>query len=147
MKTLRKFKKNRKALSPVVASIILVAVAVAVSLAVTAWVGALTVGFMGSSSITITNVSFQGTSGTANTIILTMKNTGTKLITIASIKVNNAAVSSLTAWTGNNATMTTGETNKQVTLGGNIAWTTGNPYKIDLYETSGQLVGSYQANS
>ena len=65
MKTLRKFKKNMKAFSPVVATIILVAVAVAVSLAVTAWVGALTVGFMGSSSITITNVSFQGTSGTS----------------------------------------------------------------------------------
>jgi flagellin-like protein len=37
---------NRRALSPVVASIILIAVTVAVSIAVAAWMGALTVGFM-----------------------------------------------------------------------------------------------------
>ena len=49
MKTLRKFKKNVKALSPVVASIILIAVTVAVSIAVAAWMGALTIGFMGGS--------------------------------------------------------------------------------------------------
>ena len=44
MKTL----KNVKALSPVVASIILIAVTVAVSIAVAAWMGALSFGFMGS---------------------------------------------------------------------------------------------------
>jgi len=42
-----KILKNRKALSPVVASIILIAVTVAVSIAVAAWMGALTFGFMG----------------------------------------------------------------------------------------------------
>jgi flagellin-like protein len=42
-----KILKNRKALSPVVASIILIAVTVAVSIAVAAWMGALTIGFMG----------------------------------------------------------------------------------------------------
>jgi flagellin-like protein len=46
MKILRKIRKNAKALSPVVASIILIAVTVAVSIAVAAWMGALTVGFM-----------------------------------------------------------------------------------------------------
>ena len=43
-----KILRSRKALSPVVASIILIAVTVAVSIAVAAWMGALTVGFMGS---------------------------------------------------------------------------------------------------
>ncbi|MBS7621963.1 hypothetical protein KEJ32_07630 [Candidatus Bathyarchaeota archaeon] len=43
-----KMLKNRKALSPVVAAIILVAVTVAVSLAVAIWMGALTGGFMSS---------------------------------------------------------------------------------------------------
>lgn len=42
-----KILKNKKALSPVVASIILIAVTVAVSIAVAAWMGALTMGFMG----------------------------------------------------------------------------------------------------
>jgi flagellin-like protein len=38
----RKFKKNAKALSPVIATIILIAVTVAVSVVVAAWMGALT---------------------------------------------------------------------------------------------------------
>ena len=41
-----KILKSRKALSPVVASIILIAVTVAVSIAVAAWMGALTFSFM-----------------------------------------------------------------------------------------------------
>jgi flagellin-like protein len=42
-----KILKSKKALSPVVASIILIAVTVAVSIAVAAWMGALTFTFMG----------------------------------------------------------------------------------------------------
>ena len=41
-----KIRRSRKALSPVVASIILIAVTVAVSIAVAAWMGALTFNFM-----------------------------------------------------------------------------------------------------
>ncbi len=44
---LRKIKKNSKALSPVVASIILIAVTVAVSVVVAAWMGGMTIGFHG----------------------------------------------------------------------------------------------------
>ena len=47
MKNLRTIKKNAKALSPVVASIILIAVTVAVSVVVAAWMGGMTLGFMG----------------------------------------------------------------------------------------------------
>ena len=47
MNTFRKIKKKQKALSPVVASIILIAVTVAVSIAVAAWMGGMTIGFMG----------------------------------------------------------------------------------------------------
>ncbi|TRO47446.1 hypothetical protein E2P60_03095, partial [Candidatus Bathyarchaeota archaeon] len=81
MKTLRKIRKNAKALSPVVASIILIAVTVAVSIAVAAWMGALTVGFMGSSSLTITDATF--TEGATGSIVIDVKNTGTKDVTIA----------------------------------------------------------------
>ena len=55
MNTIRKMKKNAKALSPVVASIILIAVTVAVSIAVAAWMGALVVGQMETEQIRITN--------------------------------------------------------------------------------------------
>jgi flagellin-like protein len=136
MKTLRKIRKSTKALSPVVASIILIAVTVAVSIAVAAWMGALTVGFMGSSSLTITNVQFES----GNTLAtLTVNNTGTKSVTISQIKVNNVA-----------ATISAGETlTYDAGTGGTVelavAWIAGNPYKFDLYDSSGQVVGSYQA--
>jgi flagellin-like protein len=137
MKTLRKIRKNAKALSPVVASIILIAVTVAVSIAVAAWMGALTVGFMGSSSININDVSFTST----NVVTLSLKNTGTKSVTISQAKINNVAV---TIASGN---MTTSAAGDSGTLVLTSAWTAGNPYKIDLIDSSGQIAGSYQATA
>ena len=71
---LRKIKKNSKALSPVVASIILIAVTVAVSVVVAAWMGGMTIGLMGNAEqATITNLDFTTTSGS---IVATVQNTG-----------------------------------------------------------------------
>ena len=91
MKTLRKIRKSTKALSPVVASIILIAVTVAVSIAVAAWMGALTVGFMSTEEVKITSVKF-----TATTMTLTVNNTGTSPVTISEAWVNNVQMSSVT---------------------------------------------------
>jgi flagellin-like protein len=138
------FRRSRKALSPVVASIILIAVTVAVSIAVAAWMGALTVGFMGSSSININAVEFAGvTNTTSNTIVLTLKNTGTKAVTISQVKVNNVAATT----TPTTLSMDPGEEDVTLTIAAGIQWVAGNAYKIDLYDSSGQVVGSYQANS
>lgn len=58
----RKIRKNTKALSPVVASIILIAVTVAVSVVVAAWMGGMTIGLMGSAEqVSVTNVAFPST--------------------------------------------------------------------------------------
>ena len=141
---MKNFRKSKKALSPVVASIILIAVTVAVSIAVAAWMGALTVGFMGTSSVTITNLQFtnDGATPPADTIVLTIKNTGTKSVTITQAKVNNNAA------TMTQTTYAAGAIIPTLTLSGtNAAWTEGNPYKIDLVDSSGQIVGSYQATA
>lgn len=136
MKTLRKIRKNTKALSPVVASIILIAVTVAVSIAVAAWMGALTVGFMDTKTVTITNAAFSGT----DVITLTVKNTGTSPVTISTAKVN-----------GDIATITTNPSpiadGAQASLVLQSAWLAGNNYKVDLFDSNGQLVGSYQATA
>ncbi len=77
MNTFRKIKKNAKALSPVVASIILIAVTVAVSVVVAAWMGGMSIGLMGNAEQgTITNVAFSG----GNTIAVTVQNTGQSLM-------------------------------------------------------------------
>jgi flagellin-like protein len=150
---MRKLLRSKKALSPVVAAIILIAVTVAVSIAVAVWMGALTTGFMGSSSITITNVTFCDTnlvenitaSGvTNNTIVLTLKNTGTKQVTIGQVKVNNVVKSTFSG----TLTLNPGDANKPFNIWmGSNPWWIGNPYKIDLYDTSGSIVASTQQNA
>jgi flagellin-like protein len=98
----RKFRKNAKALSPVIATIILIAVTVAVSVVVAAWMGALTIGFMGNSEqASVTNTVLANTvtgpptwTGTAT---LTVQNTGSATVTISSATID-----------GNPATITGG---------------------------------------
>ena len=140
---MKKLFRSKKALSPVVAAIILIAVTVAVSIAVAAWMGALTFGFMGSTSVTINNVTFvtDSSNNPTKNIILSVKNTGTKTVTIATVKVNNNEV-------GMNATLSLspgGTGGIELTL--DSEWVPGNPYKFDLFDSSGQIIGSYQENA
>jgi len=89
-----KILKSRKALSPVVASIILIAVTVAVSIAVAAWMGALTFSFMGTEQLVISKVTWTWSdTASARTFTLIVNNTGTKDVTINQIQVNYASFS------------------------------------------------------
>jgi flagellin-like protein len=84
---MKNYRKSKRALSPVVASIILIAVTVAVSIAVAAWMGALTVGFMGTEELKITSMTFDSTN-----IYIVANNTGTTPVTINDVWVNNVAI-------------------------------------------------------
>ena len=92
-----KLLKNKKALSPVVAAIILIAVTVAVSIAVAAWMGSMTFGFMATEELTITKAVFAD--GTPDTVTLTVLNTGTQNMTIVDATISGNGVT--------NATLTT----------------------------------------
>jgi flagellin-like protein len=84
-KIIRKFKKNSKGLSPVVASIILIAVTVAVSVVVAAWMGGMTIGLMGNAEqVSVTNYQFSD----VDTVVLSVRNTGTATITISSATID-----------------------------------------------------------
>ena len=85
---MKNFRRSKKALSPVVASIILIAVTVAVSIAVAAWMGALTIGFMGTEEVRITNVEFLDSTQAQ----VTAKNTGSIDVTLTEAYVGNNAV-------------------------------------------------------
>jgi flagellin-like protein len=120
------FRRSRKALSPVVASIILIAVTVAVSIAVAAWMGALTVGFMNTEEVTITSVFFQGT--TTKTIQIIAKNTGTSSVTINEVGVNGVK---------QDYTAQTFQSNTPINITVNYNWITNTKYEIRLVSANG----------
>jgi flagellin-like protein len=130
---MRKLLKSKKALSPVVAAIILIAVTVAVSIAVAAWMGSLTIGFMETSELTISNMDFS----TTDVINCTVTNSGTSSVTIATIKVNGATASPVA---GTTLTYGAGDTDYlEITT----VHSAGNKYSVSLFTTDGTLVGSY----
>jgi len=85
--------KNRKALSPVVAAIILIAVTVAVSIAVAAWMGALTFTFMKTEELKVQSHTW-ATNKTS--ISLSFKNTGTGALTVSEVRINDVAQTNVT---------------------------------------------------
>ncbi|MEM3789285.1 MAG: archaellin/type IV pilin N-terminal domain-containing protein, partial [Candidatus Bathyarchaeia archaeon] len=92
-----KMLKSRKALSPVVASIILIAVTVAVSLAVAIWMGSLTTGQMQTEGLSVVNHAWASPSGTTISYInITVRNTGSVDLSIAEVRVDNNVVAPAT---------------------------------------------------
>ena len=81
---MKNFIRSKRALSPVVASIILIAVTVAVSIAVASWMGALTIGFMDTEQLQITGMNFPS----AGSVAVELKNSDTSPITVNEIHVN-----------------------------------------------------------
>ena len=134
---MKKLWKGKKALSPVVAAIILIAVTVAVSIAVAAWMGALTFTFMGTEQLEIQGCTFSGVSGeNNNTIVLTVQNTGTSDLTVDKYKLSVSGtqhdITDVPVTQGSSAsiTCTTGADGE--------AWTTGTTYDIYLVTSSGK---------
>jgi len=136
-----KILKSKKALSPVVASIILIAVTVAVSIAVAAWMGALTFTFMRTEPYNIVSVTFSGTSGAANnSIVMRIQNTGTASFTVDTSGKVNGVTKTLTAQVTIAAAAT-----EDVTIP-NVGWTNGRQYNVELITTQGTKL-TYIANA
>ncbi|MGA9387528.1 MAG: archaellin/type IV pilin N-terminal domain-containing protein [Candidatus Bathyarchaeia archaeon] len=84
-----KILRSRKALSPVVASIILIAVTVAVSIAVAAWMGALSFSFMGTGESLQVGTPYAWNS---TSVTITVTNTGGGIVTIKWFRVAGTQV-------------------------------------------------------
>ena len=134
----RKFRKNAKALSPVIATIILIAVTVAVSVVVAAWMGALTIGFMGNAEqAQITNTAYVS----ASAVQVTVQNTGSSTVTISSATIdgNVCAISNSTGtapWNiakGQSGTLT-------VSFNGGLTFSNTAQYTIKLQTAKGNTL-------
>jgi flagellin-like protein len=84
---MRKLLKSKKALSPVVAAIILIAVTVAVSIAVAAWMGSMTFTFMETEELRLTTVDF-----TDSGIVVYFQNTGSTDMVLTTAVVNGQTI-------------------------------------------------------
>jgi len=131
---MRKLFKSRKALSPVVAAIILIAVTVAVSIAVAAWMGALTFTFMKTEQLSFTDIDFVGTTGSAtNSINVTVQNTGTSALTLTECKISGYLVDETTDFT--DVSIPAGESRTiQLT---NVGWYSGKSYSLEFHSSTG----------
>ena len=131
-------------MSPVVAAIILIAVTVAVSIAVAAWMGALTIGFFGGAEqLNILEVTFP----TDITMKVEVSNTGGSDIVITEVRVDGISqnISSATVngatWTPTDGTYTL-EKGKTGFLTLDFGWSPGVPYNIHV-KTTRSLFGPY----
>ena len=126
---MKKLWRSRKALSPVIAAIILIAVTVAVSIAVAAWMGALTFTFMGYESLEIPTVTWTG----PNTgLTITVNNDGTKDLTLHHVEINYASTTVTSPVLPTQ--LTTGST---ATIVITYTYTNGTSYDISVITTGG----------
>lgn len=138
-KKFRKFKKSAKALSPVIATIILIAVTVAVSVVVAAWMGALTIGFMGNAEqASITNVAYNPAAGTTS-VLVTVQNSGSATVVISSATIdgNAATVAGTTS-----IAKGTSQTFSVTFSGAGLAFTLTGQYQIQLQTAKGNTLSA-----
>jgi archaeal type IV pilus assembly protein PilA len=124
---MKNLKQSKKALSPVIASIILIAVTVAVSIAVAAWMGALVVGQMKTEELKITGVQFT-TVDSAKVMVVSVRNQGTSGLTISAASVNGGASTDVNKLIAANG---------QDTVTIPCAWAIGGNYQVILFTAQG----------
>ena len=143
---MKKLFRSKKALSPVVAAIILIAVTVAVSIAVAAWMGALTFGFMGGSEqVKIVSVQFTTDDQSNEIIKVTLQNTGTSDVVITGAKVNDETktVSSVTDLSGSTLSDNTVSPGTTAVVTFNYNWTAGQSYNVGIVTKAGNVFTYY----
>lgn len=134
--------ENKKALSPVVAAIILIGVTVAVSIAVAAWMGSLTIGYMETKEFSIVDVDFTLGDVSTGKMVLKVNNFGTSDVTIHRIRVNGETASTWS--TGNSETVYAGS-EETFTITHEVTET--KKYAITMYTIDGTMVGSFTATA
>lgn len=121
-------------MSVAVASVILLSITIAVALAVSGWVGVISVNFMETEALWVSDISYQGTSGASdNQIVLTIENSGSYSVTILKARVTGNNVDLITDHT--DVTIKGGES--QVLTLNNIGWISGYKYNFDFLTARG----------
>ena len=100
------YTKNRKAVSPVIATVILVAVAITISVAVAYWMGGISSQYTKFEKVEVSNAIISTPAAGTWNIQVTLKNTGTSSATINDVFINDRPLAKLSppvALAGNGA--------------------------------------------
>jgi flagellin-like protein len=142
-----KILKSKKALSPVVASIILIAVTVAVSIAVAAWMGSLTTGMQSTENLNIIDVRYDST---AKKVYIDLSNSGSSTVTINDARVDGTTYANFNSTSNGVLDKTLPyDLVKGNTVTFTITFTTwpfrsGVYYQFTILTSKGNLFGPYQ---
>lgn len=128
---MKNFTRNREALSPVVASIILIAVTVAVSIAAATWMGALTIGQMNTEELKITGVQFTVNEYThAKEVRISVRNQGSNTAEISEISITDGETSTVAYQVA---------ANDGLVIPLDCDWVLGNSYQIKIMTSYGNV--------
>jgi hypothetical protein len=137
---MNKPRENKKAPSPVTKTIVqaLVAVALAVVIAVAAWLGALTK----TDQFNVAYVGFSGASGASmNYINMTIQNTGSSSWTLASTAQVNSIPDLYVTSIGNGAKLNCSNSRQiEISITMIPGWASGNQYSVTLMMTDGNKI-------
>jgi hypothetical protein len=115
---------------------------VAVTIAVSIWMGSLTTNQMEVGSLTVTHLDFTPGSAETGRIVISVVNSETSDVTVLRMKINGEAVDTWSATTSNKVLAGSTET---FTVTHEV--TTTNKYSVILYSTDGTVVGAYTAKA
>jgi len=143
---MKSFRRNLKAVSPVIATIIIVAIAIVMSIAVAYWVLGLGATFTKYEKVEFVSAYATGTQATGYTITMSLKNTGTATATFdtttvfyngkpaSAYLVTDQPVASFTPLTLNPGQATTAAS---ITMNSGTDWTSGMTVEVTIQTTSG----------
>jgi hypothetical protein len=123
--------RNKKAISAVLSTIIIVAVTISATLIAAAWFFGLIPGFQKTAQITLSAEFLTG----GEQINLTIHNFGASSITFTQLKINEVTQTTISP-----ALPVTVSGNSDKTLTVNCTWTAGNTYRFELRTDAGQPI-------
>ncbi len=131
---------NRKGITPVIATVLLVAVTIATAIVASLWMGALTLTYQRSEELVVTQVVLQG-----NVATFYVSNKGTSDVTITRIQVSGSGVSQTAntyAASGTNPVPKGGSSTLTIAVtftGGQTAFVSSTRYDFVLVSSQGHL--------
>ena len=121
-------------MSIAIASVILISITIASALAVTSWVGVISVNFMETEELWVSDVTYQGTSRAAdNQITVTLANSSIDSITIIKARITGSNVDMIIE----NPDVTINPGERQTVTISDVGWVAGYTYKFDFLTARG----------